>query len=163
MKAQEAIKAAGVVPGFLWKTYIEDLTDEDMMVRPVEGANHIKWQIGHILASQVSLVEAVCPGKMPPLPEGFADKYTKETASSDDPTAFDSKEELIRIADEQDAAINAIVDGLSDEELEKPMPEKFQRFGPTVAHLFAFLPSHWTMHAGQWAIIRRTLGKPPLF
>ena len=66
-------------------------------------------------------------------------------------------------ADEQAAAINAIVDGLSDEELEKPMPEKFQRFGPDVAHLFAFLPSHWTMHAGQWAIIRRKLGKPPLF
>ncbi|MCA9068152.1 MAG: DinB family protein [Planctomycetaceae bacterium] len=163
MKVQDAIKAAGVVPGFLWKAYIEDLTDDDMMVRPVEGANHIKWQIGHILVSQVGLVEAVCPGKMPALPEDFADAYTKETASSDDPSAFDSKEDLIRIADEQAAAINAIVDGLSDEELEKPMPEKFQRFGPDVAHLFAFLPSHWTMHAGQWAIIRRKLGKPPLF
>lgn len=163
MKAQEAIKAASVVPSFLWKAYIDDLNDDEMMVRPVEGANHIKWQIGHLLVAQVGLVESVCPGQMPALPDGFADRYTKETAASDDPAAFDSKEELIRIADEQSAAIAGIVDGLSDEDLEKPMPEKFQRFGPNVAHLFAFLPSHWTMHAGQWAIIRRKIGKPPLF
>ena len=163
MKAQEAIKAAAVVPNFLWKMYIEDLSEEDLLVRPVDGANHIKWQIGHLLVSQRSLVEAVCPGKMPALPEGFSQKYTKDTAASDDPAAFDSKAEYIRLADEQTAAIEHIVDGLSDTDLEKPMPERFQRFGPTVAHLFAFLPSHWTMHAGQWAIIRRKIGKPPLF
>jgi hypothetical protein len=25
------------------------------------------------------------------------------------------------------------------------------------------VPSHCLMHAGQWAIVRRKLGKPPLF
>jgi len=24
-------------------------------------------------------------------------------------------------------------------------------------------PQHWLMHAGQWAVVRRKLGKPPLF
>ena len=36
--------------------------------------------------------EGVAPGSMPPLPGGFADRYTKETAASDDPAAFDSAE-----------------------------------------------------------------------
>ena len=163
MKAQEAIKAASVVPDFLWKAYIEDLTDEEMLVRPVEGANHIKWQLGHVIASERGLVETVCPGKMPPLPEGFAERYAKETASSDDPAAFDSKADLIRLAEEQNAAAAQVLENLSDAELEQPMPEKYQMFGPTVAHLFTMLPAHWTMHAGQWAIVRRKLGKPPLF
>lgn len=163
MNATEAIKAASVVPGFLWKAYIEDLTDEEMLVRPVEGANHIKWQMGHVITSQKGLVDAVCPGKMPELPEGFAEKYSKETAGSDDPASFDSKADLIRLAEESNAAAMKILEGLSDEDLEKPMPEHFQRFGPTVAHLFTMLPAHWTMHAGQWAVIRRKLGKPPLF
>jgi uncharacterized damage-inducible protein DinB len=163
MNAHDAIKAASVVPGFLWKTYIEDLTDEELLVRPVEGANHIKWQLGHVIASQVGLVESVCPGKLPALPEGFAAKYTKDTAQSDDPRAFDSKADLIRIAEEQNAAAMKALDSLSDADLEKPIPEKYQMCGPTVAHLFTMLPAHWTMHAGQWAVTRRKLGKPPLF
>jgi uncharacterized damage-inducible protein DinB len=163
MNAHEAIKAASVVPDFLWKSYIEDLTDDEMLVRPVEGANHIKWQMGHVIASQVGLVDTVCPGKIPPLPDGFKEKYTKETASSDDPKAFDSKADLIRLADEQNAAAMAVLDSLSDADLDKPMPEKYQMFGSTVAHLFTMLPAHWTMHSGQWAVIRRKLGKPPMF
>ncbi len=163
MNAKEAIKAASVVPDFLWKAYIEDLTDEEMLVRPVEGANHIKWQLGHVIASERGLVETVCPGKMPALPEGFAERYAKETASSDDPAAFDSKADLIRLAEEQNAAAAQVLESLSDADLEQPMPEKYQMFGPTVAHLFTMLPAHWTMHAGQWAVIRRKLGKPPLF
>lgn len=162
MQATEAIKAASVVPGFLWKAYIDDLTDEEMLVRPVEGANHIKWQMGHVISSQKALVEAVCPGQMPGLPEGFADRYSKETAGSDDPAAFDSKDDLIRLAEESNAAVMKALESLSDEELDQPIPERFQQFGPKVAHLFTMLPAHWTMHAGQWAIIRRKLGKPPL-
>ena len=163
MNAHEAIKAASVVPDYLWKAYIEDLTDAEMLVRPVDGANHIKWQLGHLINSERGLVEMVCPGKMPPLPEGFTERYAKETAASDDPAAFDSKADLIRLAEEQNAAAAAVLDSLSDEDLEKPMPEQYQMFGPTVAHLFTMLPVHWTMHAGQWAVIRRKLGKPPLF
>jgi hypothetical protein len=134
-----------------------------MLVRPVEGANHIKWQLGHVIASQAGLVETVCPGKVPALPEGFAAKYTKDTAASDDPNTFDTKADLLRVADEQNAAAMAVLDSLSDADLEKPIPEKYQMFGPTVAHLFTMLPCHWTMHAGQWAVVRRKLGKPPLF
>ncbi len=163
MNAREAIKAASVVPDFVWKAYLEDLTDEDMLVRPVDGANHIKWQLGHIIASERGLVETVCPGAMPALPEGFAERYAKETAASDDPAAFDSKADLIRLAEEQNAAAAAALENLSEEDLDKPMPEKYQMFGPTVAHLFVMLPAHWTMHAGQWAVTRRKLGKPPLF
>lgn len=163
MNAHEAIKAAWVVPGFVWKAYIEDLTDQEMLVRPVPGANHINWQIGHVILSQSMLVESVCPGKMPRLPEGFAERYSKDTAGLDDLKAFDSKAELIRIAEEQNAGAMAALDSLSDADLEKPSPEKFQRFGPKVAHIFTMLPAHWTMHAGQWAVIRRKLGKPPLF
>ena len=163
MNATEAIKAASVMPTVVWKAYVADLTDEEMMVRPAEGANHIKWQLGHLIASEHGLVNAVCPRSMPELPEGFAEKYTKETAASDDPAAFDSKDDLIRLADASIAAATAALEGLSDDDLEQPIPERFQMFGPTVAHLFTMLPCHWIMHAGQWAVIRRKLGKPPLF
>jgi hypothetical protein len=32
-----------------------------------------------------------------------------------------------------------------------------------VGALFSVEGSHWLMHAGQWAVIRRQLGRKPLF
>ena len=59
--------------------YLGDLTDEDLMKRPIEGTNHIKWQLGHLIAAEHQMIEGVAPGSMPPLPEGFAEKHKKDT------------------------------------------------------------------------------------
>ena len=100
---------------------------------------------------------------MPALPEGFAEKHTKETASSDDRSAFSTKLEYLRVMDEQRAGTLSALEGLSDEELGKPSPESISYFGPTIGSVFAGESAHWMMHAGQWAVVRRKLGKPPLF
>ena len=34
---------------------------------------------------------------------------------------------------------------------------------PNDRRCLALHPNHWLMHAGQWAIVRRKLGRPPLF
>lgn len=150
-------------PDFVVKSYLADLTDEDLLIRPVPGANHIAWQLGHLIAAEHSLVNQACPGSMPPLPDGFAEKYSKETASLDDPGAFHKKEEYIKLMDEQRAGTLATLEKLSDEELEKPAPESLRYFAATVGGIIAGQSMHWMMHAGQWAIVRRQLGKPPLF
>lgn len=151
------------LPTFIVDGYLEDLAQEDLFVRPAPGANHIAWQLGHLITSEHQMINMVCPDAMPPLPEGFAEAYTKETAGLDDPEAFHSKEEYLRVRDEQRKAMLAALEKLSDEELESPTPEKLQRFATTVGTLFSGLGIHWTMHAGQWAVIRRQLGRPPLF
>ncbi len=53
--------------------------------------------------------------------------------------------------------------GLSDEELMQPSPETMRYFGPTVGTIFSGEAGHWLMHSGQWVIVRRKLGKDPLF
>jgi hypothetical protein len=163
MDAKDALKATMYLPDFVWRSYIEDLSDDELMQRPVAGTNHIIWQIGHLISSERGLVEGVCPGSMPPLPEGFADRYTKETAASDDPAKFHSREELLRVAAEQRQGTLAALDKLSAADLDRPTPERLQRFGPTVGYIFAMIGGHWQMHAGQWAVLRRKLGRPPLF
>ncbi len=37
------------------------------------------------------------------------------------------------------------------------------RFAPTVGHLLLMLSNHDLMHAGQFSVLRRKLGKPVLF
>ena len=151
------------LPAFVVQGYLGDLTDEDLMRRPVPNANHIAWQLGHLIASEHSLNNMVCPDSMPPLPEGFADKHNKEAAASDDPSAFCSKDEYLKLMEQQRAGTLALLDRLSDEELEKPAPEGIQKFGATVGAVIAGQSAHWMMHAGQWVIVRRQLGKEAMF
>lgn len=163
MNAAEAITNAINTSAMISNMYLDDLSDEEMLVRPCEGANHIKWQLGHLISSENKMIEAVCPGSMPPLPDGFADKYDKETSKSDNPAAFAGKDEYLKLHNEQRLATLKALEGLSDDDLAKPAPEMFERIAKTVDGIFSMQANHWTMHAGQWAVIRRQLGRPPLF
>ena len=150
-------------PTMIAKAYLEDLADEELLIRPVEGANHIAWQLGHLIVSEHGMIEQVCPGTMPPLPDGFAEKYTKETSTLDDAGAFHTKAEYLKLMDEQRAGTLAALDNLSDDDLDKPAPEALAPIAANVGGVFSMQPTHWTMHSGQWAVLRRKLGRAPLF
>ncbi|MEZ6056132.1 MAG: DinB family protein [Planctomycetaceae bacterium] len=160
MTPQRAMRLGIEMADLIASGYLGDLSDADMLHRPCEGANHIKWQLGHLIVSEHKMIEGVSPGSMPPLPEGFAERYTKETSTIDDPAAFDSKETLLATAAEQRAATLAALDKTSADDFDK---ETGVDYAPTVGSMYSMQGSHLLMHAGQWAIIRRQLGRPPLF
>ena len=163
MKPNEAIKLSIDTADMITRGYLQDLSDDEMMHRPADACNHIKWQLGHLIASDHDMVSSCCEGAMPALPAGFAEKYSKETSTVDDPAAFDSKADLMALFEQQRAAALAALANLSTDDLEKPTPEKMQGYAPNVAAAFSMLGIHWTMHTGQWAVIRRQLGRPPMF
>jgi hypothetical protein len=109
------------------------------------------------------MVESVCPGSMPALPAGFAEKYTPDTSRLDSPGAFHPKSVYMNFAEQQHAAALKALDKLTDADMDKPAPEKMQSFVKTVGELFSMLGTHLLMHAGQWAVTRRKLGRKPLF
>lgn len=160
MNANEALKLSINMGHLISTSYLGDLTDEEMMHRPAEKANHIKWQLGHLIASENMMINQIAPDSMPALPEGFQEKYTKETAGNDDPAAFDSKETLMGLYEEQRAATLKVLDSLNADDFDK---ETGVEYAPTVGDMFSMQGSHYIMHAGQWAVIRRQLGREPLF
>lgn len=163
MNSQEAIKLGLDMADMISMAYLEDLSDEDLMKRPAEGCNHINWQVGHLIASENQILNGVLPGSMPALPDGFAERYTKETAASDDAAQFCSKEQLLAAHKTQRAATLAALAKASAEELDTPGPEEMKAYAPTVGAALSMQGSHWLMHAGQWAVVRRQLGRAPLF
>ena len=50
MDSREAIKLNLDTAKMICDGYLDDLSDEDMMKRPHPGCNHIKWQVGHLIA-----------------------------------------------------------------------------------------------------------------
>lgn len=160
MNTPEALRLSLDLAEFVAMLYLEDLTDDEMLHRPAAGANHIKWQLGHLITSEHQLIEKVVPGAMPPLPEGFAERYSRANATSDDPTQFDTKAELLRVYREQRDATLTALGSLSDADFDVPSGIEY---APTVGAIFSMQGGHYSMHAGQWVVIRRQLGRPPLF
>ena len=163
MNTKDAIRAAMDTSFMVLKGYLGDLDDADLMQRPGEGCNHLAWQVGHLTASEVSLLDSVCPGKAAKLPEGFAEAHSKETAGSDDATKFCKKAEYLELMDKVRAATKAALDALPEQDLDADSPENFRDFCPTVGHMFILIATHHMMHAGQFVPVRRRLGKPVLF
>ena len=162
MNAKDVIRQVAEFSHLVVRYYVDDLSDGDLLVRAVPGANHIAWQLGHMVSGTQQMIVAL--GHPPPaLPEGFAERYTKETAASDDPAQFAGKAECLALADRMKAATLAAIDATPEAALDQPAPEEMREYAPTVAAGLLILGSHWLMHAGQFVPIRRKLGKPALF
>ena len=60
----------------MFKMHLADLTDAELMQRPVPQANHVNWQLGHLIAAETGML-GKAGAKMNELPAGFADRYKK--------------------------------------------------------------------------------------
>jgi len=159
MNSCDAIKNSIQTADMVCGAYLGDLNDEELMQRPHPECNHINWQVGHLIASDFGMINGCIPGLVPELPEGFAERYTKETTSNNDSAAFCSKDELMSISTAQRAAVVAKLDDLTEADLDKLAPESMREYAPTVGAALNMLGGHWMMHAGQWVVVRRNLGR----
>jgi hypothetical protein len=164
VNAKDAIKTALDSNRNMLTMYLNDLSDADLLVRPVPGANHIAWQLGHLIAAEGGFVLANIPGAVAPqLPAGFTEKYGKETATKDSPGDFLKKEEYLALLKKCREATLAALAKIPDADLDRPTNEKMASYAPNVGALFLLAATHDMMHAGQFTVVRRKLGKPVLF
>ncbi len=162
MNAKDAIRSSANLSSMILKAYISDLDDADLMRRPNEGCNHLAWQLGHLISSEVELLESVAPGQGIELPAGFADAHSKETCNKDDPADFGVKLSYVEMFDKVREASLAALDAYAESDLDNPAPEEFREYCPTMGDMFTMIATHPMMHAGQFVIVRRQLGKPIL-
>lgn len=160
MKATDAIKLSIDMGKQITLGYLGDLSDEEMLKRPCPGCNHINWQVGHLISSEHEMMLRVSPGDMPNLPAGFSERYSKEGAKNDSPADFLTKTELLALFESVRTGTLAALAKQSETDLDK---ETGIQYAPTVGSLFELQGGHWLMHVGQWAVVRRQCGRPPLF
>jgi DinB superfamily len=147
---------------FILKKYMEDMSDADLKVQPFEGFNPIALQLGHLIASERSMVEMVKPGASPPLPAGFAEKHDLKKQSSDN-ARFSTKAEYLKLWDAQRAATKSTLAGVADADLEDTKGGTLPQFAPDVASLLNMAAVHALGHTGQFIAVRRMLKKPIAF
>jgi hypothetical protein len=160
MSTAAAIREAIDYASLVCDRYLADLTDAELLHRPCVGCNHINWQVGHLVLSEHDLLELIQPGSMPPLPDRFRERYDRAAAGCDEPSAFLPKDELLAAYRNQRAATLRLLDVMAEEDFGRPTGIEY---APTVQSVFLTQSVHWLMHSGQWAVVRRQLGRPPLF
>ncbi len=163
MQAKDVILQTINVGDMIMNKYLEDLEDADFLHRPVEGMNHIAWQMGHLITSERNMVEGIKPGSCPPHAEGFYEKHSKKTAGLDGAENFYTKAEYLEAWTAQRAATKALLESMTDAELEAPAPEQIRSLAPTVGAVFNLTGLHPLMHAGQFVGVRRARHKPIAF
>jgi uncharacterized damage-inducible protein DinB len=163
MNAKDAIKTALASTQQILQSYLSDLSDADLLVRPVPQANHIAWQLGHLISAENTMVNSIAPGACPDLPAGFADQHNKSTAAKEPATGFRTTEEYLGLFQKTRAGTQAALAKMSDSDLDKPTTGQMAKFAPTVGAWFLLQANHTLMHAGQVSVARRKLGKPIVF
>ncbi len=161
MMAKDVIKNTMDMGRHVLTTYLGDLSDADLMVRSVPQANHIAWQLGHLIASEHKMLTDA-GFTMPDLPDGFDKSYTKETTKSDDPAKFHNKHQYLEWMEQQRTATLATLAATPDGDLDKPTREPMHEYARTVGVAFNMVGIHEMMHAAQFVAVRRKLGKPVL-
>jgi uncharacterized damage-inducible protein DinB len=162
MNARDAIQSMLGSTQHMVEWYVSDLSDADLLVRPVPGANHIAWQLGHLITAEPFLIRTELPDAVyPELPAGFAQQHTKETSTSD--TGFRPKAEYLEWSKKMRGTTKALVEQLADADLDRPSTGRMAKFAPKLADLIILVANHSMMHAGQFTVVRRKLGKPVLF
>ncbi len=141
------------------QSYLKDLTDADLLVRPVAGMNNIAWQLGHLISSERHMVEMIKPGSSPALPADFEVGHGRDCFNEDAPEKFYSVAKYNELWSAQRAATLAVLESLSEADLDRT-DEKFPPYASTVGMLLSMCGGHPLMHAGQFVAVRRKLGKP---
>ncbi|OYW13383.1 MAG: hypothetical protein B7Z55_16935 [Planctomycetales bacterium 12-60-4] len=160
MDTKDAIRGALNLSSTVLSSYIGDLSDAELLRRPAPGCNHIAWQLGHLVASEVGLLNGIQPGAGAELPAGFAEKHSKDKIGSDNPADFCTKQEYLDLAEKVHAATLKLLDAYPEADFDKPSPENFRSLFPTMGSMFLLIATHPMMHAGQFVPVRRALGKP---
>lgn len=164
MNGIQTLQAALASTQFLTANYINDLSDAELLMRPVPGANHAAWQLGHVIAAEIHLVRMELPeAAYPELPAGFADAHAQTQTGKDGPDGFRSKADYVKLFNAVRQATIDTVGKLQDGDLDRATKGPLAKFAPRLGDLFVLVSNHALMHSGQFSVLRRKLGKPVLF
>lgn len=159
MKANDAFLSSLNMTDHCMLTYLKDLSEPELFLRPGKGCNHLAWQLGHLIQSEQLLLNQIRPNSGIELPAGFKEMHSKENVSIDDPSKFCKRDVYVDLYKKSRQNVKSMLSQMTAEDFDKPNPKGSDQF-PTVGSLLNLIVNHPMMHVGQFVVVRRSLGKP---
>jgi uncharacterized damage-inducible protein DinB len=162
MGPKDVIKQTLDMSDFILHKYIDDLSDADLRLRPVEGMHPIALQLGHLILAEQMFNNMINPESAPALPDGFKEAHDLKNKELSD-SGFVSKDKYMELFAAQRAATKAVLEAIPDSELDDTRDGKLHAFFPTVGAVLVMAGVHSLNHSGQFVAMRRALNKPIAF
>ena len=145
--------------------FVQDLTPAEWYWSPERYTTHVAWQVGHIAVAQYNLCLRRVRGRTTAdeqlISDAFIEAFKLGSKPVADPILGPPLDEIQRV-------FNAVCEQALDElgknnesSLEEPVEQPHPRF-KTKLESVEWSAQHELVHAGQIAMLRRLMGKPPL-
>tara|TARA_R110002111_G_scaffold213337_2_gene276415 strand:- start:439 stop:972 length:534 start_codon:yes stop_codon:yes gene_type:complete len=140
---------------------LEDLTDEQMVLRPGDNMNHPAWILGHISLYH-PIVPALLTGAAFDDPADNAEFGFRGNGPQPDHNIYGSKASQIeRFAAGHELAAQALLSATADQLNQPPSLPRWATMYPSVQFMLPdLLLLHENIHIGQLSIWRRAAGLP---
>jgi len=144
---------------------LADISPDRWYEQPVEGVNHVAWQVGHIAMAQYGLALLRQRGRQPLdrelMPKLFMRAFAKDSTPAGSP---DGAVPVAEIQDVFDRIHGQVLKELETYPLEQLGEDVEPPYVGQPTRLGALLMSahHEMLHAGQIGMMRRLLGLAPL-
>jgi uncharacterized damage-inducible protein DinB len=145
---------------------IADIDPAEWFHMPGGGVTHVAWQLGHLAMAEYRLALERTRGSLPEddalIGEPFLKAFGRASAPSPDARQYPSPAEIRAVLDRVHEQTLRELPGLSEAALAEP-PTKPHKLAATKLASILWCGQHEMLHAGQIGLLRRTLGRPPLW
>lgn len=145
---------------------LEGIAPGDWFRQPAEGVTHLAWQVGHLAMAEYRLCLERVRGERPEdatliSPEQLK-LWSKGSTPDPNPASNPSPEETLavfhRVHTQALTELAPLTDAQLDETILKPHRLFTQKY-----HALLWCANHEFLHAGQIGLLRRLLGREPLW
>ena len=147
------------------ETLLADIGPESWYDQPVDGINHVAWQVGHVAMAQYGLALYRQRGRGESdrelIPREFMRMFAKDSSPSIDIEGRPDAGEIRTVFDRVHQQVLKELETYPLEELETPVDFPYVGFSNKLGALL-MSAHHEMLHAGQIGMLRRLLGKPPI-
>jgi uncharacterized damage-inducible protein DinB len=139
--------------------HIEDMRDHGVVFPTPNGGSHTLWVLGHLAYIEALIIRGFMLGEPNPLAE-WKDTFDGAETSGD-AAHYPPFDEVLARCREMREGTAALLDGFTEDDLDRPSADAPDGFGDTFGtyrHCLQFAADHWYMHRGQLADARRAAG-----
>ena len=156
----DTIAQALTQSAMLLNRYTADLTPQEYLHRPTPKANCVAWTIGHLILSDRGVLKRLNVADLPALPDGFEKRFSRDEGCPQ-ANEFGDVSLLLPLFNQHRQRLIDTIKRTTPQELNAPLEKPHPMFA-NAGEMALFMAAHAAMHAGQFTIIRRSLGRPPL-
>lgn len=145
---------------------LDDIAPDQWFTQPAGLGTHVAWQVGHLAMAELRLcvfyLRPMTPADHAVMSDAFMAHFRKGAVPSADPQAYPPWEDILRTFHAVHEYVLANWRDYATIDLLTPcLPH--HRVGKVKLDMLAWVTRHEMIHAGQIGLLRRLLGRAPLW